>query len=171
MVDVTTHPAPLVTLSKASVTVDGKSLLSDIDLTICEGESVVVLGANGAGKSTLLKLCNALIAPSLGSARTLPVSEQSLIFQRPALLQRTVLDNVRFVLSIHGVAEPARTQQAQRALAACNLSAAAERGDAKKSAAGRSSTILPPSKKTMRRARRFACATLCVVSTSVVPSD
>ena len=125
MVDVTTHPAPLVTLSKASVTVDGKSLLSDIDLTICEGESVVVLGANGAGKSTLLKLCNALIAPSLGSARTLPVSEQSLIFQRPALLQRTVLDNVRFVLSIHGVAEPARTQQAQRALAACNLSATA----------------------------------------------
>ena len=49
----------------------------------------------------------------------------SLIFQRPALLQRTVLDNVRFVLSIRGVAEPACTEQAQRALAACNLSARA----------------------------------------------
>lgn len=128
MVDVATHPAPLaplVALSKASVTVDGKSLLSDIDLAICEGESVVVLGANGAGKSTLLKLCNAIIAPSFGSVKTLAVPEQSLIFQRPALLHRTVLDNVRFVLSIRGVAEPARTQQAQRALAACNLSATA----------------------------------------------
>ena len=128
MVDVAMHPAPLaplVALSKASVTVDGKSLLSDIDLAICEGESVVVLGANGAGKSTLLKLCNAIIAPSLGSVKTLTVPDQSLIFQRPALLQRTVLDNVRFVLSIRGVAEPACTEQAQRALAACNLSATA----------------------------------------------
>lgn len=125
MVDMTTHRTQLVALSKASVIVDGKSLLSEVDLTIYEGESVVVLGANGAGKSTLLKLCNAIISPSLGSVQTLPVHEQSLIFQRPALLQRTVLDNVRFVLSIRGVAEPACTEQSHRGLAACNLSATA----------------------------------------------
>ena len=130
MVDMATHSAPLtplVALNKASVIVDGKALLSDIYFTIYEGERVVVLGANGAGKSTLLKLCNAIISPSLGSLQTPPVAEQSLIFQRPALLQRTVLDNVRFVLSIRGVAEPACTQQAQRALAACNLSATTNR--------------------------------------------
>lgn len=128
MAEAATQPAPLaplVALTKASVIVEGQSLLSEIDLTIREGESVVVLGPNGAGKSTLLKLCNAIISPSLGSVRTLPVHEQSLIFQRPALLQRTVLENVRFVLSIRGFAEPACSEQAQRALAACNLSATA----------------------------------------------
>ena len=128
MVEAAIHLAPmvpLVALDKASVVADRKALLTDIDLTICEGESVVVLGPNGAGKSTLLKLCNAIISPSLGGVQTLPVHEQSLIFQRPALLRRTVLDNVRFVLSIRGVAEPACSEQAQRALAACNLSTAA----------------------------------------------
>ncbi len=121
----TNPPIALVKIRRASVIIDEKALLTDIDLTIYEGESVVVLGANGAGKSTLLKLCNAITSPNLGSVQTVPVNEQSLIFQRPALLQRTVLDNVRFVLSIRGVAEPACTEQAQRALAACSLSATA----------------------------------------------
>ncbi len=126
MLETNPHPMLRITLVKirqASVIVDGKALLSEIDLTITEGESVVVLGANGAGKSTLLKLCNALIAPSKGSVQTLPLHQQSLIFQRPALLRRTVLDNVRYVLLVRGIAEPACTEQAQRALAACNLSA------------------------------------------------
>lgn len=118
-----TQPGALVRINRASVIVDGKALLSEINLTIFEGESVVVLGANGAGKSTLLKLCNSLISPSVGSVQTPPLHEQSLIFQRPALLQRSVLDNVRYVLAVRGVAEPACTEQAQRALAACNLSA------------------------------------------------
>ena len=119
------HPTPdaLVKIHRASVIVNGKSLLSEIDLTIVEGESVVVLGANGAGKSTLLKLCNGLITPSNGSVQTPPLHQQSLIFQRPALLQRSVLDNVRYVLSVRGIAEPACSEQARRALAACNLSA------------------------------------------------
>ncbi len=125
MVEQANRATSLVTLSNASVIAGGKSILSDIDLTFFERESVVVLGANGAGKSTLLKLCNAIISPSLGSVNTLPLPEQALIFQRPALLQRTVLDNVRFVLSVRGVAEPLRTQQAQQALAACDLSAIA----------------------------------------------
>ena len=125
MVEAAVQTTPLVLLNHVSVVVAGRSLLSAIDLSIFEGESVVVLGANGAGKSTLLKLCNAIIAPSLGSVQTLPLQAQSLIFQRPALLKRSVLDNVRFVLSIRGVAEPVCTEQAQRALAACRLSAMA----------------------------------------------
>jgi tungstate transport system ATP-binding protein len=125
MSDLPLRQEPLISLSKAAVVVDGKSLLVAIDLTICEGESVVVLGPNGAGKSTLLKLCNSIISPSFGGVKTLPLPEQSLVFQRPALLQRTVLDNVRFVLSIRGVVEPSCTDQARRALAACNLSEAA----------------------------------------------
>jgi cobalt/nickel transport system ATP-binding protein len=41
--------------------------LEEIDLSICAGESVALLGANGCGKSTLLKLLNGLLFPGSGS--------------------------------------------------------------------------------------------------------
>ncbi len=46
---------PLITLSQASVYVDAKLLLRDIDLIIRRGECWVLHGANGAGKSTFLR--------------------------------------------------------------------------------------------------------------------
>jgi ABC-type polysaccharide/polyol phosphate transport system ATPase subunit len=41
--------------------------LSDVSLTVHEGESVGILGANGSGKSTLLKLFARIIRPDRGS--------------------------------------------------------------------------------------------------------
>ena len=40
--------------------------LSDIDLSIYEGEFVAVIGHNGSGKSTLAKLMNAILSPTTG---------------------------------------------------------------------------------------------------------
>lgn len=117
----------LLKLRGVSVTAGDKALLSSIDLEVRAGESIVVLGANGAGKTTLLKLCNGILAPSLGAVEAPPSVEQALIFQRPALLARSVLDNVRFVLAVRGIAEPARSEQAHAALVACNLDGIASR--------------------------------------------
>ena len=41
--------------------------LSDIDLTVYEGETLGIIGRNGAGKSTLLKLLCQITAPTEGS--------------------------------------------------------------------------------------------------------
>ena len=41
--------------------------LDDINLTICQGERVGIIGHNGAGKSTLLKLISRITAPSAGT--------------------------------------------------------------------------------------------------------
>jgi tungstate transport system ATP-binding protein len=117
----------LVSLRQASVLIGGKALLSDVTLDVCAGESVVVLGANGAGKSTFLKVCNGILPATQGSLRTPPTAQQSLIFQRPPLLQRSVLENVRFVLGVRGVAEPECTARALSALDACDLGAMASR--------------------------------------------
>ena len=45
--------------------------LSDVDLTIREGETIGLVGANGAGKSTLLRLAAGLGRPTTGKIRTL----------------------------------------------------------------------------------------------------
>jgi tungstate transport system ATP-binding protein len=115
----------LVKLTNVSVAVDGKTLLANVDLGVRAGERIVVLGPNGAGKTTLLKLCNGIVKATQGSVQTLPVRDQALIFQRPPLLARSVLDNVRFVLGAVGVAEPERTTRARTALTECNLDAMA----------------------------------------------
>ncbi len=43
--------------------------LSDVSLSIEEGDMVAVIGANGSGKSTLLQVMNALIHPHAGTVR------------------------------------------------------------------------------------------------------
>ena len=113
--------AMLLQLNHASVSAAGKALLSDINLHATAGERIVVLGANGAGKTTLRKLCNGIVTATSGAVHIPPASEQALIFQRPPLLARSVLGNVRFVLAARGVPEPQLTDVAREALAACEL--------------------------------------------------
>jgi heme exporter protein A len=45
-----------------------KPVLRGIDLTLCRGERMALLGANGAGKTTLLRILACLTKPSAGSA-------------------------------------------------------------------------------------------------------
>jgi cobalt/nickel transport system ATP-binding protein len=46
-----------------------ESGVTGLDLTILEGERVVLLGANGSGKSTLLKILDGLLFPQSGTVR------------------------------------------------------------------------------------------------------
>jgi osmoprotectant transport system ATP-binding protein len=43
-----------------------RSLLAPLDLSVCQGETLVLLGRSGAGKTTTLKLINRLLEPSGG---------------------------------------------------------------------------------------------------------
>src|SRR3954471_1490400 len=87
--------------------------LDGIDLDICRGEQVALLGANGSGKSTLLKMLDGIIGPSEGTMRALGRDvaavaagedafrfhrEVGLVFQDPdvQLFSPTVWDDVAF---------------------------------------------------------------------------
>jgi iron complex transport system ATP-binding protein len=52
-----------ITIDSLHVTLGGKPLLHDINLTIPAGELTILIGPNGAGKSTLLKACTGDITP------------------------------------------------------------------------------------------------------------
>lgn len=69
-------------------------VLSDVSLTIGEGQFVSILGPSGCGKSTLLKIIAGLVPPSEGTvviggsttADALRAKQIGLVFQEPILL-------------------------------------------------------------------------------------
>ena len=73
------------------------------------------MGPNGAGKSLLVRLLHGLIPPTAGEIRWggQPMSDeirkrQSMVFQRPVLLRRSVAANIDFALRLRGRADRAR---------------------------------------------------------------
>ncbi|RAI39806.1 ABC transporter ATP-binding protein [Rhodoplanes roseus] len=94
--------------------------LSDIDLTIEEGQFVSLLGPSGCGKSTLLKIIAGLIPASAGritiDGKVVdgPGPERAVVFQDYALFPwMTVQDNVEFGLEARAV--PAEERRAASA--------------------------------------------------------
>ena len=87
---------------------DGQPALTDINLTIYQGETVALIGPNGAGKSTLLLHLNGILR-SNGAVKVLGRSvddknlrwvrsKVGLVFQNPddQLFSPTVFDDVAF---------------------------------------------------------------------------
>jgi zinc/manganese transport system ATP-binding protein len=65
------QPANVLELSGAAVRVGGRTLWSDVDLTVGPGEFVAVLGPNGVGKSTLIKVLLGLLPVAAGRVKVL----------------------------------------------------------------------------------------------------
>jgi NitT/TauT family transport system ATP-binding protein len=108
--------------------------LTGIDLTVGDGEFVVLLGPSGCGKSTLLYLIAGLEAAtagkilSHGAPVTGPAPERSLIFQETSLFPwLNVWQNVGFGLSIRGMPPKERRELARQVLARVGLSDAFEK--------------------------------------------
>jgi phospholipid/cholesterol/gamma-HCH transport system ATP-binding protein len=60
---------PKIALSGVSKRFGGNVVLDSLDLSVAEGESVVVIGQSGTGKSVMLKCILGLMAPDSGSVR------------------------------------------------------------------------------------------------------
>lgn len=100
----------------------GRALLSDINLTVGSGETLVLLGRSGSGKTTLLKLINRLLDPTDGEIRVegRPTTEWDAIrlrrrigyaFQETGLFPHfTIERNVGVVPQLEGW-DPGRIEQ------------------------------------------------------------
>ncbi|HEX2567140.1 MAG TPA: ATP-binding cassette domain-containing protein [Burkholderiales bacterium] len=98
-------------LDEVSYAIAGRTLIQPLSLELHAGPSTILLGANGAGKSLLMRLMHGLIAPSGGRVHwsdpdaTRVRRLQAMVFQRPVLLRRSALDNVRYALRVVGGAD------------------------------------------------------------------
>jgi NitT/TauT family transport system ATP-binding protein len=109
---------------------DEVSALSDVDLTVGDGEFVSLIGPSGCGKSTLLRLIADLIPPTTGTVTVAGVPagqarrEQAygLTFQQAGLFEwRTVRKNVELPLELRGMSRAARKDRAEQMLTLVGL--------------------------------------------------
>lgn len=110
-------PVPKIRAEGLRKSFNGKVVLDGIDLSIAEGESLVVVGPSGTGKSVLLKHLIGLVCPDSGkvyvdgqdfwaiseSERTAVRRKFGMSFQEGALFDSmSVFDNVAFPLRRSG---------------------------------------------------------------------
>lgn len=113
---------PILTARGLSFATGKQTLLHGIDIEIARGRRTLVMGANGAGKSLLLRLLHGLLPPSSGEVlwQGKPRA-QAMVFQRPVMLRRSVLANLRFALKVQGLGWRAREARARAALEMARL--------------------------------------------------
>ncbi|MEJ5178083.1 taurine ABC transporter ATP-binding subunit [Erwinia sp. MYb416] len=124
----------MLSVSHLRASYAGQLALQDINLSIGNGELVVVLGPSGCGKTTLLNLIAGFI-PADGGSITLdsqpvsgPGADRGVVFQHEGLLPwRNVLDNVAFGLQLAGVEKNARRAVARQMLKKVGLEGAEKR--------------------------------------------
>lgn len=123
-------------LSRVGQAYQGKIILEDVSLTFEEGRINLLLGPNGAGKTTLLRICALLDAPSSGEVTLVRkgrrVTHQdrggiTMVFQRPALFNRSVRANLAYPLKVRGLPRGEVETRIGEAMAAADLEAFAER--------------------------------------------
>lgn len=131
--DSATAPA-LLACRGLSFEAGGKRLIDDLTVAIRPGRRSLIMGPNGAGKSVLLRLMHGLIAPTGGEVlfQGRPLDRaarhaQAMVFQRPVMLRRSVLANLKFALTVRGITGVARARQAAEALDMARLGDMARR--------------------------------------------
>ncbi len=127
-----------LTIRKLSMEYEpGVTAVKGLDLTVSDGELMVLLGPSGCGKTTTLRIVAGLLRPTAGdvlfdgqSVIDLPPEERGavMVFQEHALFPfMSVGDNVAYGLNMRGVSKMDIRRRVARALAAVQLDGSEDR--------------------------------------------
>jgi NitT/TauT family transport system ATP-binding protein len=116
-------------VSKTYRTRDGEvPTLQDIDISVDDGELLVVVGPSGCGKSTLMRMVAGLLPPTSGEIRvegrpvTKPFGEVGIVFQSALLLPwRSVLGNIMMPVEVKGLPRAPYLERAHELLKMVSL--------------------------------------------------
>ena len=121
-------PAPLLRARGLCFDAGGKRLVDQVDVDFRPHRRTVIMGANGTGKSLLLRLLHGLIRPTAGEVlwQGRPLDRegrrgQAMVFQRPVMLRRSALANLRFALAVRGVGGAERATRETEAIERARL--------------------------------------------------
>lgn len=118
-------PEPIIELSKATVYQKNILILSNVNITICKGEFVYLIGETGSGKSSLLKVLYADLPFNDGEGKIagynlktiknkeIPYLRRKIgiVFQDfQLLIDRSVHDNLLFVMKATGWSDHEKMQ-------------------------------------------------------------
>jgi ABC-2 type transport system ATP-binding protein len=125
-------PAPAIEVAHLTHRYDSRLALSDVSLSVGEGELFGLLGPNGGGKTTLFRILSTLLLPSEGAARVLghdvahePLAARrhlGVVFQAPSLDRKlTAAENLRCQGGLYGLRGAALRQRTEEMLARLGL--------------------------------------------------
>jgi iron(III) transport system ATP-binding protein len=133
-----------VEVSGLELAYGGVAAVRNLDLTIGDGQSVVLLGQSGCGKTSTMRCIAGLESPTggvisiggrtvfdAGRRTSVPAFRRNvgMVFQSYAVWpHKTVLENVAFPLKMKGLAKPDRRREALSVLGTVGLAHLADRG-------------------------------------------
>jgi len=103
------------------------TILDNVTLTLAANAVSVLIGPNGSGKSTLLRLAMGLLTPTSGCVTwggrsDVAPTRRAIVFQRPAMLRRSVAGNLNYALAAASCARRLRAARVADLLALVGLS-------------------------------------------------
>jgi tungstate transport system ATP-binding protein len=115
-----------IEFSEVGVLVGSVVILNCISLRLSPGEPTVLIGPNGSGKTTLLRAAMGLIPASRGCITwggrpASPPIRRAIVFQRPAMLRRSVSANIHYALSAAGTPRARRAERVAELLSLVRL--------------------------------------------------
>jgi tungstate transport system ATP-binding protein len=119
----------MIRIESVSKQYGNADILTSINLEIRKGEIFTLIGPSGSGKTTLLRLIDLLDTPTSGkiffdgqdtaqpeTGRLLIRRRMAMVFQKPAVLNTTVAQNIEFGLRFRGVPQRETDRNVQAAL-------------------------------------------------------